>query len=438
MTTSAGGAEPVGTTVVLFTLDYPFGEGEPFLEPEVRVLADRFDRVIIVPSATGASDRTIRDVPVNAVVIAPSGGGALRAVARQAMRHPIQTLAAFFGSISAQTSVRGKLQELKFRIAVSIRSNAVLRTIPAMGLLRAHCVFYAYWLDLPVGVAIDVRQRAGLAHIPIVSRAHGFDVYAERHASNYLPQREEILRGISQVFSVSRAGYDYLRRRWPAYSEKISVARLGARAAVNPGNADQDANTVVSCSFILPVKRLELLIDSLAELQSRGRGVRWRHIGPVDTAYSAAVQLRAEQFLAPGSFEFVGGLDNEGVRDWYANNPASAFINVSASEGVPVSIMEGLAQGLPILATDVGGNSETIDPASGMFDGLLPADPSPEDVADRIEALLRSDRTEYRRWADASFDHWKRTWSSDVNHSSFVANLAEIALSTERPMTRAE
>ena len=36
------------------------------------------------------------------------------------------------------------------------------------------------------------------------------------------------------------------------------------------------------------------------------------------------------------------------------------FINTSSSEGVPVSIMEALSVGIPIIATDVGGTKEIV------------------------------------------------------------------------------
>ncbi|WP_306232490.1 glycosyltransferase [Agrococcus beijingensis] len=229
------------------------------------------------------------------------------------------------------------------------------------------------------------------------------------------------------VFSVSQAGADYLREKFPQFRGKIRVARLGVAPALSACNSDQQLMTVVSCSFIVPVKRLESLIDALAELQARGRKVRWFHIGPDESDYAGSVRQRAGEFLEAGTYSFVGGLANAEVRHWLAAHPGSAFVNVSASEGVPVSIMEALSQGLPIIATDVGGNSETIDVEGGMFDGLLPANPTPVELADRLNSLLSTDDEAYRAYVKSSHSHWARAWSAETNFSKFAALLADLA-----------
>ncbi|NJK95527.1 MAG: glycosyltransferase [Bacteroidales bacterium] len=43
------------------------------------------------------------------------------------------------------------------------------------------------------------------------------------------------------------------------------------------------------------------------------------------------------------------------------------FLNTSLSEGVPVSVMEALSFGLPVIATDVGGTGELINDEVGML-----------------------------------------------------------------------
>lgn len=423
--------ESAETVVVLFTLAYPYGNGEPFLHAEVAELSRQFDRVLIVPSSVTAFARPPRAVPSNVTVLGTARASVPRAVARQVVLHLPQTVGALVHALRARTDLRGKLQEVRFRIAVHVRVNTVRRRVRAFLRDRSRVVFYAYWLDLPAAIAIDVRRTLAFGRGNIIARAHGFDVYAERRISNYLPMRDDVLRSVTRIFSVSLAGCIYMRRRWPDHADKMSIAHLGTAPAENAGNAEQSVGTLVSCAFIVPLKRLELVIDSVAELQSRGHDVRWKHIGPTDSPYATDLKRYAAGALPEGTFEFVGELDNGGVRNWYAHNPASAFINVSESEGVPVSIMEALAQGLPILATDVGGNAETIDTSLGMFDGLLPADPTARQIADRVEGLLQSDPAAYRRYVDASRENWKRAWSSEANYRVFVSELLADAQTRE-------
>ncbi len=60
------------------------------------------------------------------------------------------------------------------------------------------------------------------------------------------------------------------------------------------------------------------------------------------------------------------------------------FCLPSLTEGIPVSIMEAMASGVPVIATAVGGIPELVDQRSGM---LIPAG-QPTQLADAIEALL--------------------------------------------------
>lgn len=50
-------------------------------------------------------------------------------------------------------------------------------------------------------------------------------------------------------------------------------------------------------------------------------------------------------------------LGNQLVYDFYRNNDVDVFVNLSESEGIPVSIIETISFGVPVVATDVGGNS---------------------------------------------------------------------------------
>ena len=63
-----------------------------------------------------------------------------------------------------------------------------------------------------------------------------------------------------------------------------------------------------------------------------------------------------------------------------------ALVNVSASEGVPVSMMEALHAGIPIIGTAVGGIAELVTPDVGM---LLPADANAEAFNAAVDALPR-------------------------------------------------
>lgn len=419
-------SDDAAAIAVLFTRAFPFGDGEPFIEAELESLSRSFDRVVIVPVAVSPSERTSRTVPENTIVLHLSKRRPMQDPLRFALLHPFETAVQLIASARVSGRPADKVTELKFRIQTQARSIEATRELGPLLSISAVTVFYSYWLHLPASIAAQVRSALDLPNTPIVSRAHRFDIYGEG-ASGFLPQRREVLSEVDRIFAVSDAGAAYLRERWPDYSAKFLVARLGTPAATNPVRPGRELRLVRSCSRIVPFKRLPLLIRGLAILQARGLRVSWEHIGKVEGEYAQSVRRFADAQLEPGTYTFLGGMSNAKVREWHATHRATVFVNVSESEGVPVSVLEALAVGLPIITTDVGGSSETIDPDAGMFDGLLPADPSEQQVADRLQELLASDDGAYASYVTSSTSHWSREWSSTTNFDHFSSMLRATA-----------
>jgi len=74
-------------------------------------------------------------------------------------------------------------------------------------------------------------------------------------------------------------------------------------------------------------------------------------------------------------------------------NGADIFVQPSRSEGMPLSVIEAMRAGLPVIASDVGGLREMI--ASGADGELVPAE-DPQELASRLERLLEHPRERAR------------------------------------------
>jgi colanic acid/amylovoran biosynthesis glycosyltransferase len=93
------------------------------------------------------------------------------------------------------------------------------------------------------------------------------------------------------------------------------------------------------------------------------------------------------------------------VLRFYDENRVDAFVNLSTSEGLPVSIMEAVAWDIPVVATAVGGTPELVGPELGTGE-LVAADAGPDAVAAVLERVLEADDGTY---------HPRRVWEQEFD-----------------------
>jgi glycosyltransferase involved in cell wall biosynthesis len=114
-------------------------------------------------------------------------------------------------------------------------------------------------------------------------------------------------------------------------------------------------------------KGLPVLFESLRLLAQRGHDYELTLIGDGDERKS--LEATARQMGIADRLVFAGFASQDGVRDHLLQS--DIFILPSFAEGVPVSLMEAMACGVPVIATQVGGIAELIE--SGETGLLVPA-----------------------------------------------------------------
>jgi glycosyltransferase involved in cell wall biosynthesis len=194
------------------------------------------------------------------------------------------------------------------------------------------------------------------------------------------------------LIGVSQATVDDLVRLGVAPRHKFRViplgldldrlARLGddvrrrGRAELDLGADDVAA---VFMGRLVPIKRVDRLIDALATVRSLGVPLVLVIVGGGELEDALRAQARA--LGVEDAVRFAG------YRADVAPMLASADLAVlsSANEGTPVALIESAAAGLPLVATDVGGVAEVVVEGTGSLIGQDDA----QGLVDAIAALAR-------------------------------------------------
>ncbi len=142
-----------------------------------------------------------------------------------------------------------------------------------------------------------------------------------------------------------------------------------------------EAFVAVTVGRLDPVKDYPGLVHAFASVVSQSPGARLVIIGdgPERDAITRAI---AERRLEDA---VVLAGHREDVRRLLA--AGDVFVNSSAFEGVSLTILEGMAARLPVVATRVGGTPEIVGAGAGV---LVPAR-DPAALATALLALVRDD-----------------------------------------------
>lgn len=404
----------------MLTSFFPFAHGEEFLETEIEYLTKYFDQIHIFPKNF---DKNRRPLPPKVQISHLFFSNKILkkfTILRKSLFSSMFWIEFFnhpFNYIKWKP-----LKHLIFMTGESKKNlNKFSSYIQKNGLEEA--LFYSYWCDHSPLILMLLKKKH--PKITIISRAHGGDLYHERMPAGTKFLRQRLLSNLDYVFTISNHGRDYLLSNYTLKSSKIIVSRLG----VNPSkkktspSSTEEFFSVVSCSFLTPVKRINLLIKALAIVAKRLPEVKfnWSHLGD-GPLRNELEQHAKESFPSNVSFCFYGYIKNKKITEFYYKNSIDLFINLSVSEGLPVSMMEAQSCGLPILATNVGGVSEIVNSSNGY---LLPKEITPEVIADKMISI-KSNTKELNQKKISAYHHWEQHFNALKNYESFAQKISRL------------
>ncbi|MGZ4061167.1 MAG: glycosyltransferase, partial [Bacteroidia bacterium] len=309
----------------LFTSDYPYSISETFLENEIPVLSANYNNIFIF---TIKKNKESRNIPANAA-LAGSLDGREGCLSKQLFVKNF-----FFIFKSLLIEFWGCNKKMYFLKNIRKFNSQFIRAIydadfifKRMGLSSKTKIFYSVWLN-DWALALTVLKQKGKIK-NFVIKCGGFDIYDERHDGNYLPFRYLIYKNASAIFPNSMAGEAYLKSK-KIFSSKISCSFLATHDyGLNPFSSSEI--TIVSCSRLIPLKRVHLIIEILKYIKF---DIKWVHFG----GGSLLNEMKEKAKALPENVrtEFKGDVSNQQILQYYYRNSITLFITTSETEGLPI------------------------------------------------------------------------------------------------------
>jgi glycosyltransferase involved in cell wall biosynthesis len=409
--------------LILLTSRFPYTPGEEFIYNEIKILAEKFEKIIVIPTnqeCWNLEKPYNRKLPDNVKV--------------EILKSPIKkvTYRKIVGLIKGLSNsqirswykkdlhnarkfgFKGKLKLYKWIVdAYQIRNQLSSIEKEANG----RSIFYSYWLTpAAASLAMEKEKRS----INAVSRVHGGDLYSERHSLPYLPLQEEVIRSLDKTYSISMNGKQYLTNKFPEIHHKIEVSRLGTKGielSYGETGPKSDVLKIISVSYLKSVKRVHLIAEAIKEAAVP---IHWIHIG--DGPEKERIQNIIKEFPEQSKGKLAGNLTNDEVIYTLGTHPFDLFLNVSESEGIPVTIMEAFSAKIPVIATDVGGTTEVVNDRNGW---VLNKDFDPKQITQILNDLyLQPERLQPKR--EQAYHTWEMKYSSDQNYARFGESLQSI------------
>lgn len=268
---------------------------------------------------------------------------------------------------------------------------------------------------------------------PIIVHLHGadFDRLSAASGPVWNAYAGRVLRRVSR-FIVLGEMLKPLFRKWAA-GERISVVPNGIVPAGSVGGsaavkrAAERPFRVLFLSTLSRQKGLFVLLEAAALVLSEEKEVAFHIAGNWygdKTASEAAAWL--DQAGLRQSVRFVGAVTGEEKRVFLGSGDLFVFPGIQ-QEGQPLTVLEAMAAGLPVIATDRGCLRETV--LDGVTGFVVPPN-APEAIAQKIIALIRNPPLRERMAAAAG-----RRFESHYTQDRFVRRLEKVFRETLHPAT---
>ncbi|MGB8287828.1 colanic acid biosynthesis glycosyltransferase WcaL [Rhizobium ruizarguesonis] len=292
----------------------------------------------------------------------------------------------------------------KLRIAASLQGSNSLSDV-------IHCHFG------PAGRVVAHLKKLGLINVPMTTVFHGYDI------TQYTDGRPEIYRELFEQADLLLPISDLWRRRLidlGAPPEKITTIRLG----IDCNAFNYKLRTIpagqrmrfITIGRMTEKKGHRFAIQAFSQLVSRRPDLDLSLDIVGDGPLFGDMQSLAEASGHSNRIQFHGGLPHQEIKRLLDEAHIFVLPSVTAAdgdmEGIPVSIMEAMAMGLPVISTRHSGIPELV---SREESGLLVPESDTEALSSAMEqlvtnpTLIQTMGLQGRRIVEEQFNEEKQT-----------------------------
>jgi colanic acid/amylovoran biosynthesis glycosyltransferase len=416
--------------LILITSNFPYEIREPFLEQEILIISKYFRNIYII-SQDNFSDKC-REVPANTKVYKIDTNLKKKELSQLSIKAIFTK--AFYIELFHILFVYNKmlnmtmLKDLLYTISAGIKiRNFIRKIINDENLNQNNLILYSYWMDKGAFAISQIKGCKNNCHS--ISRAHSFDIYQWRNKNNYLPLKKYIYKRLNSIYFISYNGKNYFKNTYKINDlNKSKISRLGTinHQPFHPIQNTNNEMVIISCAGISELKRLDKIIDALSLIDNFK--IKWIHIGDDPYFKGFENKIKAYAFDKLGTkenikYDFAGRFTNKELIQFYINNDIDLFINTSSIEGLPVTFMEAMSFGIPVIGPDIGGINEIVNTSNGV---LLSPDPGIEEIANAIIKIHSLNDAESILMRENAYKMWKDNYNAELNYKNFVEEIINL------------
>jgi colanic acid/amylovoran biosynthesis glycosyltransferase len=310
--------------------------------------------------------------------------------------------------------------------ATMLRPSTLLRTLalfpksvhlalilPKRGIRHVHSHFATHATTMAYIIA-------SLSDITYSFTVHGPDVFVHRLL---LPEKIEKATFVRCISTFNKA---FLCGLYPVRTEgKLEVVHTGvnpdvyARAAEEVARPPRTRPRILSVAALLPSRGFEFLIDACARLVHGGTDLECTIVG--EGPLRAATEAWVADHKLSANVKLTGLLPQHEVAKLMAESDIFVFPNIIAvdgqMDGIPVSLMEAMAAGKPVVASAISGIPELVRHEAS---GILVDSAHPSRLAAAIQRLI-GDPQLRERMGRAGQDKVRREFDVRKNAAKLIA-----------------